>query len=163
MEDAQILVNQLVQQSVSSLKEKQLQKMIFTYQIQNWHISKNTNFKINDIMEKNAKKNIDDKIYDNEEEIQNDKNMSQQNGNQISPKDIADVNKGVLKIQLENLEKIIGDLFNPVINNVDTVSDNTHDIIAIQKLIDNLHLVKIKQLLTLNYVLLTFEKDLNDH
>ena len=114
-------------------------------------------------MEKNAKKNIDDKIYDNEEEIQNDKNMSQQNGNQISPKDIADVNKGVLKIQLENLEKIIGDLFNPVINNVDTVSDNTHDIIAIQKLIDNLHLVKIKQLLTLNYVLLTFEKDLNDH
>lgn len=81
----------------------------------------------------------------------------------MSQKDIADVNKGVLKIQMETLEKIIGDLFNPVINNVDTVNDNTQDIFAIKQLIDNLHLIKMKQLLTLNYVMQTFDKDLNDH
>ena len=58
---------------------------------------------------------------------------------------------------METLEKIIEDLFNPVINSIDTVNDNNHHLFKIKDMIDNLHLFKMKQLLTLNYVLMMFE------
>ena len=54
---------------------------------------------------------------------------------------------------MKTLKVICSDIFHPVIKEVDTLFDQTDIIMEISKEIDKLHDQKIKEILTINYVL----------
>lgn len=54
---------------------------------------------------------------------------------------------------METLKAVIADIYNPVIQDVDTIADDNRRYIEISKMIDSLHEEKINAILTINYVL----------
>ena len=54
---------------------------------------------------------------------------------------------------MQTLKMIVADIYNPVIQEVDTMRDNNDICLEISKLIENLHSKKITEILTLHYII----------
>ena len=66
-----------------------------------------------------------------------------------------------MNVNMETLQVIMSDIYNPVIYEQDTKHDDNRRFIIISKMIENLHDEKINEILTINYVLNRCKESLN--
>lgn len=113
--------------------------MIFTYQIQNWTAAKSINKQIDNAIDLSDIQQIQEMGGLNEDDFITVENQPQASQRSNLAVNFEKFKKEFLEINMDTLKAVIGDIYNPVIQEVDTLYDNNDICMNISKMIEGLH------------------------